>query len=767
MKTVEMTEWAFGGSLRGVDTTTAIALLAALFALSVLCAVFSYRLTLRPLPMARRAFLVGLRSLLFFLLFLCLANPTRVEQKMLEPSGIGSLAVVVDVSDSMTRPDNRRRSRLDHASSFWKEWGGQAEGFFNTIRYFQLAENTRAVASFEAALSPTVTTEQTRFYQSGAQVVSAGGDDLAGLVYITDALDTIGGPGGVDEFVAAARARQLPVYFIPGVNRLKGAGRALIEQVSVPTRVVQRSGFEYEAVYRLSSGRARTVPVRLFQDDTLVAEQTVEIRAGENIRRWGVPLQVEETGVTEIRLEVGEGDLYAEAIAEVQVRETLSKKVLFYVGALDWGYRFLSDALHEDPSFEMDTIFSRSTGLRRMAFSQNSRRLDDLPTAVSDLDDYDIVILLQPFVEDISEAQQEALSSYVRGGGAVLFAISNTEGSRAFADTAIERMLPVVLDASEESPKDRVARNFQAAMKRTRGGSSESAETEFAVTASANKVTTPLAALDAVEGSEFAAMFAQLPVELRTIAPEYYESARVEYSKAAAQVQSQVAKNEGSDILLATQTFGLGQSSILTTDLFWRWHLSRPSDDPASSIFWQQMITWLARSSDRDIHFVSAPLAAKVGEKVGLKFAGAQGAVRAMYWNLNDGQKIPLPVGIEDDEGLRMIETDFPEGGNWLFQVEEIETSAYARAYLTVDDGPAADEDVVQTVDFETMKEIARRTGGAVLQNSLPREWSDRTSAELLLDESVTLRWHKTWLLLAILVIYASELILRRRARLL
>ncbi|HBR93467.1 MAG TPA: hypothetical protein DEA90_04815 [Opitutae bacterium] len=767
MKNVEVTEWAFGGWLRGLDHTAAVGILVGLFAVSIVCACFSYWSTLRPLSISRRIPLVGLRSLLFFLLFLCLANPTRVERQLLEPSGLGTLAVVVDVSDSMTMPDNRKSSRLDHASSLWKQWRGQAESAFENIHYFQLAKNTRPVDSFEAAIDASFSTGQTGFYQSAQLVTNAAAGDLAGLVYMTDALDTSGSSVGVDQMVAAAQERQLPVYFIPGVNRLKGADRVDIEKVKLPTRIVQRSSFEFEAVYRISSDRARSLPIRLFQNGKLVDEQQVDIRAGDNVRRWGVPIQVEDAGSYEIRLEVGAGDYYAQSVSEVQVYESLPKKVLIYLGALDWGYRYLADALHEDPRFEMDTIFGPSTGLRRVAFASDAPVLNDLPSAVSGLNDYDIVILLQPYIADISAAQQQALAAYARDGGAVLFAISNTEGSRQFAGTAIERMLPVVLDASEESAKDVATRNFQAAMRRVRGGENKTAETKFALAASQKAVLRPLSRLDAIVGSEFSTMFAQLPVELQSIAPEYFESARVEFAKAAAQVQSQVQADDHSNILFATQTFGSGKSSILTTDLFWRWHLSRPSDDPASSIFWQQMITWLARSTDRAVRITSAPIVGRVDEPLSFQITGGSDAVWATVQNRAEGTLRSLPVGAANEHGVHVIETDFAEAGDWILRVEDTETGAYARTFFAIQDLAPVNEAVVRSVDFETMKELALRTGGAVLQNGPPREWSTRTNDELLLDESVSLRWHQQWLLLAILLIYSTELILRRRARLL
>ena len=110
--------WEFGGPLAGWSPETAWRTLGVVGFLGALGILLSYSRTLVRLPLLGRSWLITLRLLLWFGLLMILAGPTRVEKEFAQISR-RPLAVLVDRSGSMTKPDHRGQQRLDQALRSW------------------------------------------------------------------------------------------------------------------------------------------------------------------------------------------------------------------------------------------------------------------------------------------------------------------------------------------------------------------------------------------------------------------------------------------------------------------------------------------------------------------------------------------------------------------------------------------------------------------------------------------------------------------------
>jgi hypothetical protein len=91
-----------------------------------------------------------------------------------------------------------------------------------------------------------------------------------------------------------------------------------------------------------------------------------------------------------------------------------------------------------------------------------------------------------------------------------------------------------------------------------------------------------------------------------------------------------------------------------------------------------------------------------------------------------------------------------------------------ARHWLTVASLPTG-EDSGLPPDELRLRALAERTGGAVLTDTPPPAWraAPGPAAPDLLRETLTPLWHHAWVFAALLALYAAELLVRRRCKLL
>jgi hypothetical protein len=784
--------WRFGGPLAGLPPALAWTLLTVFGLLGAAWIVVSYRRTLVVLAPTPRRALTALRLALWLGLLLALAGPTRVERTFSQPT-VRPLALLLDQSASMTTPDNRRQTRADDALRRWRALAPAAAAAHGEPRTFAFADTPEPIPLASSAASsfapPTFDqpTQQTRLFASLDQLLaSAPPGGWGGIVALTDGLDTTT-PDTATALEASARAALAagtPFYLLPGRNRHSGAPLLALRDLVLPTSVPPRSTFALEVTLDTYQPAARTVPARLRVGSTWREPEALALEAGRRLRTYRVELAAQAPGLIPLELQVGEGPETTTLRAEVRVAAPVATRILYYQGALDWGYRFLADILRREPAFTLTPVFNLAPpGAARRPAGSSARTFPaqpgptTLPENAAGYANYDVVILANARADQFSPAQQEALSGWVRGGGVLLFLAPDDDATRGYAGTELEKMLPVVFAPPGAAPHDPTLADFREQMRRS-GGSDGALERDFAEHSARHTRLTPL--------SSFAwepRAATVLGPEVTAVTPRFAHHARVHRAKPGADVlarhpDTRAPAAEENAILLALQRYGRGQSAVLASDALWRWKLHQPSRERGVELFWQNLLAWLGREAQHGPRFVHAPLHAEVRRELLLRVAGAGPGLSVTVAPATApgapgadaaaaaAPTALLPVG--EEEGARLYRWLPPAEGTWVLSARGVDADAPpARHWLTIARPPTGEASGLPP-DESLLRALAERSGGAVLADAPPPAWrSAAEAAPALLRESAEPLWHQAWLFATLLALYAAELILRRRQRLL
>jgi hypothetical protein len=467
-------EWQFGGWLRALSAGAAWSSLAVVALIGLWLVFRSYRRTSGNVSSGGRILLVALRGALLLLLLLCLANPTRVDRSR-PASSPRKLAVLVDRSASMDQPDHRGTTRLAEAVRLWKTHEAEAVQIFSDRNFFSFGKNVEPVSSFEAAVKSSVSGAETHLYSALRATLKS---DPAVIVCLTDGLDT--SADKMSDALNAATARNVPLFFVVGSNRTRPAGESMkIREVKIPARGLRQSRFTATALAEIFSPAAREVSLELWSGDTKLAATNQPVRTGMDLISWPVEVATGEPAVMPLEFRLGSGAQQQVAGHTTRVLANTTVNLLYYQGALQWGYRFLRGALESDPSFRVTAILNPALGVQLNASIEGQSTLTDLPEDARELKRFQIVVLANAFADLLTPKQQSALLEYARGGGGVLFISPNNEATRRFSGTPLEQLLPVVFEPPGATGSDAAGILFQEKM-RALGGSAAGDETTFA-----------------------------------------------------------------------------------------------------------------------------------------------------------------------------------------------------------------------------------------------------------------------------------------------
>ena len=373
-----------------------------------------------------------------------------------------------------------------------------------------------------------------------------------------------------------------------------------IRAVKAPSQVLRQTQFTASMLLEISSAREQDVPVELWSGPTRVASAHLHTRAGPNTLPWNVPVAANEPGPMPLEFRAGADERQQIVACTTQVVERTKIEVLYYQGALQWGYRYLLAALEGDPSFHLTSILNPSLDVQMTTGSPGHAVLPDLPDDARALKPFQIVVLAHVFADRLTDRQQRALTEYARGGGGVLFIAPDTEATQRFAGTALEQMLPVVFEApSAHRGEDDLSRRFHEQM----AGADEGGD-ETLFNGGRQQSLPRLQPFTLPPGASQAATAAIFRNAAPAEMPKFCDYAKVHAVKSGADVLAvkggRVRRTAGPPrVLLARQPFGAGFTAALTTDLLWRWKMSLPSSSRAPETFWQQLLLSLAAAAGR------------------------------------------------------------------------------------------------------------------------------------------------------------------------
>jgi hypothetical protein len=753
-------EWQFGGWLRALPAGTAWGTLAVI-AIAGLWLVFrSYRRTAGALSPGNRIVLVALRGSILLLLLLCLANPTRVDRSR-PASSPRELAVLVDRSASMSQPDYRGATRLADAVRVWKPHATEAAGVFSGIKYFRFAGSVEQVTSLDVAVKSVPPGETTQLYSALRETLKG---DAAAIVCLTDGLDT--SADKISDIMSVASARGVPLYFVVGNNRARVVGETMkIREVKIPSTVLRQSRFTASALVEVFSPVARAIPMELWSDKTRLATTNQPLREGMNLISWPVEVMAGEPMILPLEFRLGAGAQPLVAGRSARVVANTSVNLLYYQGALQWGYRFLRGALESDPSFRVTAILNPALGVQLSAGIAGQSTLADLPEDARELKRFQIVVLANAFADLLTRKQQQALLEYARGGGGVLFISPDNEATRRFSGTVLEQMLPVVFEPPGAAGNDDAGRLFRDKM-RALGGSAAD-EAAFPVLTLRPPTSSPLKPFQAVPGTAAARLFGGT-----TDMPHFNTYARVRSVKPGAEILAVHPTDRAPDnspcVLVARQRFGDGFTAAMNTDLLWRWKLSLPSTNRAPEIFWQQFFLSLAQPvQTQGVAVTTRTESPQLNRTVTLRVTGAAEAVPTLIVNSPQGKPQKLTLTPVEAEVAGTWQASFiPEvEGCWEVRARAADGEA-AKLSIPVYTQVRTAELMNLPPDVDGLRQLAEATGGALIDSGEPvfSQFARERPGEILRTRPL---WNNGWLVALLLGAYAVELVARRIFRLL
>jgi hypothetical protein len=760
--------WVFGGPLADAPAETAWTILAVVAALAAVLAWASYRSAVVRIGVVPSFVLMLLRTGCVVALLLCLANPVRIERQTREPPPPPPppppprMAVVVDRSDSMTQPDNRGRTRLDDALATWRRIEKVATATFAPPRYYSFAEDLRPAATLEEAAARTAETGNTLLYRAVEAVLKQNsGERLDALVVLTDGLDTTNDSDAL--LREAALAAGVPVYFVAGSNRSARPEPFLrVREWRAPAVAMRNTAFTLDATFEAFSRADRTVSYSLWLGDRRIDGGRLELTTGANLVPRSFTVNAGEPGRLDFTLRLGDTAQSPVAARSItQVLEQHRVRVLVYQGALDWGFRYFTEALRTDANFEFATIVSANVGLNIARKSgPGGTVVGRLPESVKPLEPFDCIVLARTAPGQLNAAQQAALVEFARQGGSVVFVSPDAAAAPQFAGSALQELLPVVVE-----PGAVTLPAAPAAPARRRTATGRAAD-------DGTWELTPFALTDAGSGSP---IFAN--AEGGALVPSFLEFMPVSRLKPGAEAlavhpTSRDPRTGTPHVLLATETFGRGRTVLLATDALWRWKMSVSSESHVVEKFWQQLILAVGRrAAPETLRFTNAPAQLRVGQAITLRLGGATSekppvvAVKSPK-----GAATPLKVTTGPDaDAPWSVEWTPDEPGAW-------EVAAVIEGAFRAQNFPSVVAEVTGELArtppaLEALRALAGETGGALLTQEAPAAWRRENAKEKPPERVETERrflkwntWHMLWVALGF---YAAELVLRRLWKLL
>jgi uncharacterized membrane protein len=316
------------------------------------------------------------------------------------------------------------------------------------------------------------------------------------------------------------------------------------------------------------------------------------------------------------------------ATTSVRVSDEKELRVLYVQGSLTWDYKFVSLALRNDPSIKLTGLTRTS---KQSVFRQNVESAGELingfPTSLEELAPFRVMVLSNLRPVDLSPGQQDVLARFCGelGGGVLMIGGAGTFDA-SWQNSRLEQLLPVVFSSNQGV---------------------QGLDRPFRVQLSEEAFQNPI--FQIADSRPARELWAQLPT--------FTQYGRVEAAKPGAQVWMLHQSDDGPHgrrILMASQRYGAGLSTVLCVQNFWRWRLAKDSDPQQFDRFWRQLFRFLSEVGRQEvaIHLADQELHPQMDVRVVL-------------------EKQPNPKNITDSNHKFLVRVE--DGLNNLLQEEAVE----------------------------------------------------------------------------------------------
>ena len=780
---IEQVFWA-----RPLSTATLVAILAAI----VLLSIYLYR---RPwgMPFWLRAFLATSRFLVLVLVVATLLEPTAVVIE--SHTQVRSLPVLLDVSESMSMKDQRKRSediasaavalgmvsleddteadrtvmqldtkqrqaiasssRLDLGKSVLTQSGRkifESLGESLDVSYHAFGQSLRLISDNEVMISEDLmgleAKEQgTSITASLEAVASSGGIPPAGIVLLSDGIDNAKSQRS-EVVLQNLGVRGIPVYTVP-------IGLTDPDDVSIRNIVMQEVAYSGDKVPVLvqiqSKGyERRTARLAVLLNDRRVSSRIIRFDGGLQFEEVDFRVDVYEKGAAQIDVII---EPFDDEISTVNNRVSRSVRivnekvnVLYIEGNARWEYRYLRAILKRDPRINA-TFIASNVGPE---VARNSpEHIERFPNDREDAFQYDLVILGDVDASFFTDDELRLLEELIRDRGASLLMLCGPMYSPgSYTGTPVQAMLPVRFDT--EAGWKKIAESVYPVL--TREGRSSLVMTLENEVELNDRIWSRMAPMD------------QLPPLL---------SAKPGATVLA--VLSDSTARDQSYPLVAWQRYGTGKCMSIASDRLWR--LRYRTGDKYHWRVWSQCIQFMTLSrlmgehkrirleTDRSVYAFDGQcrLYAHVLDD---SFDPVVQPVFEVYVLSIDGGQAKQLVSLRPDKSQPGLYEGYfapPDPGRYRLEANENDQRVSSTTEFQVAD---VRQELIDTdMSLAHLQRIANLTGGASLGI---RELSKLSS--LVNDRLITTKvrserplWDNSLVVLLLVALLGAEWILRRR----
>jgi hypothetical protein len=468
--------------------------LVAVFVAILLLSIYLYR---RPwgMPIWLRAGLGIFRFVALALVVVTLLEPTALVTET--HTRTRSLPVLLDISESMSMKDQRKRSedvvdaatalgmvaldsksdadsllmgldsnqrqkisdasRFDLAGAILSD---SAHPVFESLgkeldlSYHAFGQASRLIndGKFISAdeLSKLKANEQgTSIAASLERVANSGGIPPAGILLLSDGMDNTTSQRS-EAVLKDLGARGIPVFTVP-------IGLADPDDVSISNIVMQEVAFSGDQVpvrvHIQSKGyERRTAKLTVRLNDRQVSQKRVRLEGGLQFEDIEFNMDLYEKGAAriEVAIEPFEDEVSVDNNRVERSIRVVNEKVnvLYIEGNNRWEFRYLTAILKRDPRLNT-TFISSSAGPE---FARNSpEHIERFPSKREEAFKYDLVILGDVDAEFFSPEELGLLEELIRDrGGSLLVLCGPMHTPASYAGTPVETMLPVRFDPDSD-----------------------------------------------------------------------------------------------------------------------------------------------------------------------------------------------------------------------------------------------------------------------------------------------------------------------------
>jgi uncharacterized membrane protein len=576
------------------DFATSAFVVAAIAAIIMAGALFTYRTVNVNGRHRDRIVLTVLRMAVLGLLVFCLFRPTLVVKAAIPQQNV--VAVLLDDSRSMQIGDQDGKPRAEFLRDQLQNSGSPlmkslSDRFLvRTFRFSSTAARVNNVKDLTFAGSQT---------KIGAALDGVreelAGLPVAGIVLVSDGADT--SEASLQNTLLNLKAEKLPVFTV-GVGSAKLARDIQIDRVSTPRSVVKGASLLVDAVITQSGYSGQAVTLDVEDDGRIVGSQKVQFPADGSPATVRVRVTASEAGprVFSFRVAPQQGEVVTQNNQRdslVDVRDT-REKILYFEGEPRSEMKFINRAVFDDKNLQIVTLQRTADNkFLRLGVDTPDQLLGGFPKTRDELFQFKGLILGSIEAAAFSADQLQMIADFVdrRGGGLLMLGGARSFGEGGYGGTPVADALPLLIDpharASEPTTFARVK------VLPTRAGEAH-AVTQIAATEDASAKRWP-----------------ELP-QVTTI------NAPLPLKPAATVLLNGTDERDRTVPMLVWQPYGRGKSIAFLPQDSWEWqmHASIPLEDMTHENLWRQMLRWLVTDVPAPVEATATTDRVEPGEAV-------------------------------------------------------------------------------------------------------------------------------------------------------